>query len=211
MQKILFCLAFLGLFIGCSSPIKKADKLMESGQFQEAVSLLERASTEKPNDLDIVAKLNEAKTKFVERKFIEVRLTRIAGNQEGALDLLSAALEQREKWRSSLRHHSSGVQVTIEEESSFARPSLRRRLDSLNESGLPWTTLSERKRHRILYSELPSEWRKRTELKEKNHAVSQCKQLGYSCSVDHKTRWKRMHTPRPALRRCRYLLESRAC
>lgn len=184
MRLFFCCFIFLSLLSSCSSPIKKANKLLEAGQFQEAVALLERASTEKPNDLEIVSKLNEAKTKLVERKFIEVRLARVAGNQEGALDLLSESLEQREKWRSSLRHHSSGVQVTIEEESGFARPILRRRMETLSTSGLPWTTLSERRRHRILYGELSLEWRKRLESKEKNQALLQCKQLGASKSSE---------------------------
>ena len=157
---------------------------MESGNFQEAIEILEEASITNRNDRDILEKLKEAKTKLVQRKFIEVRLARMAGNSEGALDLLTETLEKREKWGSSIKQQSGAVQVTIQEESEYARPVLRRRIEKLAESELPWPTYKERLQHRILYAELSTEWQRKIELDEKKKAISQCKALGAEKSVE---------------------------
>ncbi|NDD92198.1 hypothetical protein EBZ37_08945 [bacterium] len=149
MHPLRLVVAFLIFLSACSSPIKRADKLMESGNFQEAIEILEEASITNRNDRDILEKLKEAKTKLVQRKFIEVRLARMAGNSEGALDLLTETLEKREKWGSSIKQQSGAVQVTIQEESEYARPVLRRRIEKLAESELPWPTYKERLQHRI--------------------------------------------------------------
>jgi hypothetical protein len=114
---IIFFLLFTLLFSACSSFRKKAEKHFEVGAYEEAIRLYELALVEDINDNEARLGLKKARDGLLDKDLISVRLARLAGNQQQALDLLLSVIEKEVMWKYS---PTAKVAFTQAEESNFA-------------------------------------------------------------------------------------------
>src|SRR4051794_18068864 len=92
-------LAVLVAFLGCSSLKKKAQESLEAGSYDRAMQLFEQYLRKNPDDSEALQGLKDARHGWIDKKLISVRMARLAGNQQQALDLLLEALNKEQNWK----------------------------------------------------------------------------------------------------------------
>lgn len=108
--------AFALALSACSSAHKRAAKLLEDGNFMEAATQYEQILAKNPKDEDAIAGLKKARAGWMDRRLIDVRMTRLAGRSEDAGEILLEVISKQALWQSV----PAGNQAfTQQEESSY--------------------------------------------------------------------------------------------
>ena len=101
----------------CSSLQKKAEADFQAGAYEEAIATYDQILAKDPTDSDAVAGRLKARQKLIDTKLIEVRRTRMAGNEQNGIDILNHLVTLEDKWG----YYPGGpVAYTQEEESGEA-------------------------------------------------------------------------------------------
>lgn len=87
------------LLCACSSAHKKAEKFMDAGLYDDAARVYEEILTKSSDDEDAVIGLKKARDASVDKRLIEVRMARLGGNQDLALNLLLQVVELEKQWK----------------------------------------------------------------------------------------------------------------
>ncbi len=95
----MFLATFLvALLSACSGLRGRADDLYAQGAYRAAIETYEAALLEEPRNEKALAGLKRARTTFIDKTLIEVRMARFAGNLRLALDLLLEIVTAEAKW-----------------------------------------------------------------------------------------------------------------
>lgn len=89
-------LAFVAL--GCATPAERGKKALEEGNFEQAAHYYAIAAQSKPEDPEIKAGLQKARTELLGVQLIQVRQARLAGSIDQALDLLLDVQRKESEW-----------------------------------------------------------------------------------------------------------------
>ncbi len=96
---ILALLFFLLSTSGCVSRVTHAEELIETGSFDEAISVLENVLRDEPEDARAIKSLRRAREQWISRRLLEVRSLRFGGNPTGALELLNEIILKESRWQ----------------------------------------------------------------------------------------------------------------
>jgi len=107
----------LCLLNGCSSLHRKAEKLYESGAYQGSIDTYDEILKKDPADADAVIGRLKARAKLIDTKLIEIRRSRLAGNEENAIEMLRHLVDEENEWATFPK---GAVAYTQEEESTEA-------------------------------------------------------------------------------------------
>jgi hypothetical protein len=107
---ILFALAL----VACTTPLGKANKLLEAGLHQEAIEAYENILKSEPDNADAKIGLGKARSELWRKELISIRLLRMSGDAKGALERLESLLERMKIW--DVSNFQSGELVSAEEE-----------------------------------------------------------------------------------------------
>jgi hypothetical protein len=127
---ILLCFFILG----CTSLKKKADENLRAGSFEQAAILYEEVLQKNPNDAEARKGLTSARDGVLDQQLIQVRMARLAGNQQQAIQLLLDVIQKETRWNHTPR---TNVAFTQSEESDFAVQFLRGKVRSVLEARFP--------------------------------------------------------------------------
>ncbi len=127
-------LAFVVFLVSCSSAQKRAEKLLEHAQFEEAIPIFETILKEDPGNAEALSGLRKAQAGWIDHKLISVRMTRLAGNSEEATRLLLEAHQKQLAWGGTL---PAKVAFTKEEESQYALQFAQKRIPADLAQGFP--------------------------------------------------------------------------
>lgn len=122
------------VLVGCSSLRKQADEQFEKGAYEEALQLYEQALVESPSDADASAGLRKTRIKLIDKRLLTVRHTRLGGNSQGALDLLSEVVADETAWKV---FPDGPVSSTQDEESESLFPFFRGQVDTAFKKSRP--------------------------------------------------------------------------
>ena len=122
---IVAVLSLVFLATACTSTQKRAEENLQAGNFEAALPLYERLHKSKPSDPAIAAGLETARDGVVSKRLISVRTTRMAGNQEQALNLLLETVQAEIQWGYGPK---AKVAFTQSEEAGFALPYFEQRV-----------------------------------------------------------------------------------
>jgi hypothetical protein len=100
----------------CTTASKRAGEYMEKGLYDDAMRTYEDILRRNPNDTDAAAGLRAARSGWIGKRLIDVRMTRLAGNQAQALDMLLDIQAKEAQWGSA---PAGNVGFTQSEEISY--------------------------------------------------------------------------------------------
>ncbi len=114
-----FAAPVLALFLlgACSGLRGKADDLMGQGNYWEAVQMYSAALEQDARDEAALVGLRKARNAYIDKKLIEIRMARLGGSQQLALDFLLELSANEKSWDTYPLAH---VGITQEEENSEA-------------------------------------------------------------------------------------------
>jgi hypothetical protein len=100
MKRVLYLLPLLLAFAmsSCSSLSKQANEMFEAGAYDDAVRTYDQVLAKDPGDADAIRGRARAREKLVDTKLIEIRKSRLAGNEQNALDMLRTIVLQENTW-----------------------------------------------------------------------------------------------------------------
>jgi hypothetical protein len=103
----------------CGSAHKRGEKLLEAGNYDEAVAVYEDILRDNPKDEKAQIQLRTARTRALEQRLIAARKARQGGNPEQGLELVLETLQKAAAWRMPVLGNAA---FTQEEEISAALP-----------------------------------------------------------------------------------------
>lgn len=142
-------LVALTLFLeGCSTAHKRAEKYLEAQAYDDAASTFEEILREDPKDADAVIGLQVARNKIIDTKLIQIRLSRMAGNQQNAIDMLLNLVDAENSWK---LYPKGQVAFTQAEESSLALSFLKTKVKEYLAKKHPLPADIQLKRYRPIF------------------------------------------------------------
>ena len=138
---------------GCSSAKKKAVELLEKENYEDAAAQLEKLTLQDPSDTELPSLLQQARSGAIDKRLIAVRMDRMSGNSEGALEKLRNTIHQQQTWKLSL---NSKMAFTAGEESELAWPFYENSLVSALNSGHPLRADWRIKKYQFIFSAKPT-------------------------------------------------------
>jgi hypothetical protein len=139
----------LMLLSACSSAKKRAIELLEKENYEEAATQFEELVKKSPDDTDLPGLLSKARNGVLDRRLISVRMDRMAGNSEGALEKLLGTFEQQRAWKVSL---NPKLAFTAEEETVLAWPGFERSIANAIQTGKPIKSEWRLKRYQSIFT-----------------------------------------------------------
>ncbi len=91
-------LLIISVLCSCTSTRERAQKALDSGDFGAAVSGFERVLLSDPTDLSAKSGLEKSRKGLLSQQLIQVRMHRLAGDQDRAASLLEAILRNQSSW-----------------------------------------------------------------------------------------------------------------
>lgn len=113
----LMLLTFILLLNACSSLHDKAQTLMDNKAYSEALKIYAEIIQSDPKDEKALIGQKKAREGMINQKLIEVRLTRLAGDNEHSLEMLLEIIKNVRDWN---LYPTGAVAFTQEEESGYA-------------------------------------------------------------------------------------------
>jgi hypothetical protein len=131
-------LALSLLLHGCSGLKGRAEKYYEAEAYEEAEATYQEMLAEDPRDADAIIGLNKTRLKIVDKKLIQVRLSRMGGNQQNSLDMLLSIVHRENEGGF---YPKDRVAWTQEEETKEALKYVTRIARNGNQRGRPLQSL----------------------------------------------------------------------
>ena len=116
MQLFLGLAVLLGLS-GCATEFKRGETYYEGGLYDQAVAVFEGILVQDPKDADAAVALRKSREKLIDKRLIDVRMARLAGSGQQALDLLLSVSTREAEWKQA---PTGNVAFTQDEEARFA-------------------------------------------------------------------------------------------
>lgn len=145
------------LLSACSSAKKRAIELLEKENYEEAAAQLEQLVKKSPDDTELPGLLAKARNGVLDKRLISVRMDRMAGNTEGALEKLLGTFEQQRAWKVSL---NPKLAFTAEEETVLAWPGFERSIATAIQTDKPLKSEWRLKRYQSIFTGDPGRARK---------------------------------------------------
>jgi hypothetical protein len=102
--------------MACGSAKKRASEYMEKGLYDDAIRTYEEIVTKHPDDTEARAGLQKARAAWLDKRLIDVRMTRLAGSGDKALDMLLDIENREAVWGTE---PMGNVAFTQNEETSY--------------------------------------------------------------------------------------------
>ena len=83
----------------CSTPLKKANEMLEAGNFVEASQMYENLVKKEPDNVEAVLGLKKSREKLLDKILIDERKARLSGNEFMALDFLLSCQKKQGEWQ----------------------------------------------------------------------------------------------------------------
>jgi hypothetical protein len=115
LHRTLFCLALIAVS-ACNTAAKRANEYMEKGLYDDAIRTYQGILARNPNDTDAAAGLKKAEAEWIDHRLIDVRMTRLAGSGDKALDMLLDIENREAQWGTE---PMGNVAFTQNEETSY--------------------------------------------------------------------------------------------
>jgi|GEM_PF-3311380 len=157
MRRITPLLIFILFVSACSSAKKRAIELLEKENYEEAAAQLEALAKKSPDDTDLPGLLAQARNGVLDKRLISVRMDRMAGNSENALEKLLGTFEQQRAWKVSF---NPKLAFTAEEETILAWPGFERSIATAIQAGKPLKSEWRLKRYQSIFTGDPGRARK---------------------------------------------------
>lgn len=147
---IYIILLYAFFLTGCATRYKKALSLMADKNYDEALVILEKLTTEDPKDSDYQVALKQAKLGVIDQSLIRVRMTRLANNNQESLETLRKTFDKEIEWN---LFPTGAVAFTQNEEIGEAFNTLIKEVASLNQKGKHLRVLYLIARYKTLFTE----------------------------------------------------------
>lgn len=96
---LLIALATLAASLSsCSNLNEKAKEYFEAGAYEEALHVYDQVLESSPTDTEATIGRMRSREKLIDTKLIEVRRSRMAGNQKNSIDMLLKIVEEENEW-----------------------------------------------------------------------------------------------------------------
>lgn len=105
------------IILACNSLHKNAEILMQGEEYGEAAKVYSQILNQDPNDAKAIVGLKKARTNWIDRKLIDVRMLRLSEQAGPAAELLKQIIEREREWQF---YPEGAVQYTQEEETQLA-------------------------------------------------------------------------------------------
>ena len=103
--------------LSCSTLHKNAETLMEGEEFEEAAKVYAQILDSAPTDAEAIVGLKRARTNWIDKKLIDVRMLRLSEQAVPATELLEKIIQLEREWQF---YPEGAVQFTQQEETKFA-------------------------------------------------------------------------------------------
>lgn len=170
---------FLSTFalIGCATRKFNAKKMLEAGLYNDASSEYEKILEEDPENVDAKIGLNAARSELWKKEFVSIRLLRMAGNVDSALERVESLLKRTSSW--DVSNFSSGDLVGAQDEVRFAKRQLFQRVNKHLDGLKPLLAESELAVFPLVADSKVDGLRAQNMLEKiRDTASEQCKQIG---------------------------------
>ena len=141
----------------CSSAKKRAIELLEKENYEEAATQFDELVKKNPDDTELPGLLAQARNGVLDKRLISVRMDRMAGNTEGALEKLLGTFEKQRAWKVSL---NPKLAFTAEEETVLAWPGFERSIATAIQTDKPLKSEWRLKRYQSIFTGDPARARK---------------------------------------------------
>ena len=118
--------------LSCSSLHKNAETLMEGEEFEEAAKVYVQILDSAPRDAKAIVGLKKARTNWIDRKLIDVRMLRLSEQAVPATELLGKIIQFEREWQF---YPEGAVQFTQQEETKFAVQLISAQIDAWQARG----------------------------------------------------------------------------
>lgn len=153
---------------------KKAESLMETGAYEEAIPLFEQLLRSDPRDEKAIAGLKSAREKVIDSKLIQVRLSRIAENNQNAVDILAGLVALENKWQT---YPAGKVAFTQDEESGYAFDFVAKTIVKALREAKPLLAQYTANKYALIFGTSQQKQFNSVQLQIKEAGLNQCKQL----------------------------------
>jgi tetratricopeptide (TPR) repeat protein len=143
-------IAIVALLAGCTSLDERADKYYEAELYPEAIRIYEKSLAKDPSDQGALKGIAKAKRKYAEQKILQARMSRIGGNQQNSLNLLSEATQLL---ASTNQMVEGRVLSSLEEERSGGFRYFNENISAALKSNLPLKALDFFQTYSSIFSE----------------------------------------------------------
>ena len=171
-KAILFSIIFL--ISACTTPQQRAEKLMQNEAFEEAALVYEQIIAKNPKDAEAAVGLRRAREKTIDTKLIQVRMSRLGGNDQNAADMLLKIILNENQWQ---LYPSGKAQYTQEEEKDFSLGYLTRKIEKANSDQFPLLSLFILKKFAPIFDGAQSKRMSVLQAKTKSRGLDICKKL----------------------------------
>jgi hypothetical protein len=133
----------------CGSAKKRAMELLEKENYEEAAAQLETLIQKEPDDIELPALLQQARNGAIDKRLIAVRMERLAGNSDGALEKLKTTFDQQRAWKMAM---NPKLAFTAEEETQLAWPAFEKSVDTAVQAGHPLKSEWRLRRYQFIFT-----------------------------------------------------------
>lgn len=138
-----------GLATSCTSAQKRAQKHLESGNYEEAAAIYERLARSKSKDPEVIEGLKKARQGVISKRLIEVRMARMSGNADGALEQLWDVVRLENEWK---EFPTAQTGFTQAEETGYLYSAFEGKLKAALETKFPLRAESAHRRYAPVFA-----------------------------------------------------------
>jgi hypothetical protein len=123
------CGTLFFLVSACATRSFNAKKMFDAGLFNDASIVYEEILRDDPENVDAKIGLNSARSELWKQELVSIRLLRMSGNTDSALERAELLLKKTKNW--DLSNFSSGDLISAQDEFRFAKRTLAQKISKL--------------------------------------------------------------------------------